>query len=257
MSDRNEEVREFWNRVATDWNLLVGDDGDTNRRLNSDPILWKFVGDVQGLRVLDAGCGTGYLARKLASQGAAVTAIDICEKMIEIACEKSLNNHQNIDYHVDSCTSMDSLESEFFDTVISNYVLMDTPDLENTMRAFNRVLKVNGNAVLVFSHPCFPAGRASVVEENEELKVIYNWSFSYFERHKCIDPPWRHFTSEFIWFHRPLSDYWKVFKGAGFDIVEFEEPRITEDRFHLAQTERMLKKAQTRPYSVAFKLQKI
>ena len=255
MSDRNQEVREFWNRVATDWNLQVGDDGDTNRRLNSDPILWKFVGDVQGLRVLDAGCGTGYLARKLASQGAVVTAIDISEKMIEIACEKAQNNPQNIDYRVDSCTSMDSLESEFFDTVISNYVLMDIPDLENTMRAFNRVLKLNGNAVVVFSHPCFPQGRASVVEENEE--VIYNWSFSYFERHKCIDPPWRHFTSEFIWFHRPLSDYWKVFKSAGFDIVEFEEPRITEERFHLAQTERMLKNAQTRPYSVAFKLQKI
>ena len=54
-----DDVREFWNRVADDWQTQVGSDGDANRRLNSDPVLWKFVGDVRGLRVLDAGCGTG------------------------------------------------------------------------------------------------------------------------------------------------------------------------------------------------------
>jgi ubiquinone/menaquinone biosynthesis C-methylase UbiE len=256
MSLHDEEVREFWNRVASDWDLQVGDDGDSNRRLNSDPTLWKFVGNVQGLRILDAGCGTGYLARKLANQGAAVTGIDISEKMIEIAWDRATKNAKSIDFRVDSCVRLGSLESESFDMIISNYVLMDVPDLENTIRAFNRVLKANGNAVLVFSHPCFPQGRASVVEENGE-EVMYNWPFSYFERQKCIDPPWGHFTSEFIWFHRPLSDYWKAFQDAGFEIVNFEEPRITSDRFHLAETEEKLKKSQTRPYSVAFKLRKI
>jgi len=36
----------------------VGDDGEGNRILNSDPVLWTFVDDVNGLRMLDAGCGT-------------------------------------------------------------------------------------------------------------------------------------------------------------------------------------------------------
>ena len=34
------------------------------------------------------------------------------------------------------------------------------------------------------------------------------------------------------------------------------EPRITEDRYHLAKTEKQLRNAKTRPYSVAFKLRK-
>jgi hypothetical protein len=37
-------------------------------------------------------------------------------------------------------------------------VLMDTPDLQGTLHAFHRVLKTDGMAVLVFSHPCFPQG---------------------------------------------------------------------------------------------------
>ena len=48
------QTRAFWDRAAADWLIQVGDDGDTNRRLNSDPVLWHFVGDVRGKEVLDA-----------------------------------------------------------------------------------------------------------------------------------------------------------------------------------------------------------
>jgi len=35
-----DEARDFWNRVADGWRIQVGDEGDRNRRLNSDPVLW-------------------------------------------------------------------------------------------------------------------------------------------------------------------------------------------------------------------------
>jgi len=251
MSDGElKETRELWNRVANDWRIQVGDAGDSNRILNSDPVLWAFAGDVSGLTVLDAGCGTGYLSKKLRDHGAHVTGIDFSERMIEIAHTQ----HPDMDFRVDSCSVLGTLDDEHFDMVIANYVLMDTPDLRGTMEAFNRVLKTDGVAVLVFSHPCFMQDNARVSEDGEE--ICYRWGFPYFEQRKCIDPPWAHFTSEFIWFHRPLSDYWKAFLAAGFVVVDFEEPRITEDRYHLAKNARQLKNSQTRPCSVAFKLQK-
>src|SRR5204863_9380600 len=135
----------------------------------------------------------------------------------------------------DSCSGLQSIDDEEFDLVVANYVLMDTPDLEGAVRAFHRVLRKGGAAVLVFSHPCFPAGRA---ETSADGRPTYRWPFPYFERHKVVDPPWAHFTSDFIWFHRPLSDYWKAFRSAGFSVEDFEEPRAT---------------GSTRPYSVAFK----
>ena len=60
----------------------------------------------------------------------------------------------------------------------------------------------------------------------------------------------------FLWFHRPLSDYWKAFAAAGLAVVGFEEPRLTEDRDHMAEDEKKLRNGKTSPYSVAFKLQK-
>jgi ubiquinone/menaquinone biosynthesis C-methylase UbiE len=249
-NDEMEEVQDLWNRVADDWRIQVGDDGDGNRILNSDPVLWAFAGDVNGLTVLDAGCGTGYLSKKLRDQGAHVTGIDFSERMITIARA----HNPDMDFRVDSCSELRTLDDGHFDLVIANYVLMDTPDLHGTLHAFHRVLKPHGVAVLVFSHPCFPQGRATVSEDGEVIQ--YGWNFSYFEQRKCVDPPWAHFTAEFIWFHRPLSDYWKACKAAGFVVVDFEEPSITADRYHLAKTERQLKDCQTCPASVALKLLK-
>jgi ubiquinone/menaquinone biosynthesis C-methylase UbiE len=208
MSSDLDDVREFWNRVADDWQIQVGSDGDANRRLNSDPVLWQFVGDVRGLRVLDAGCGTGYLSSTLATRGARVTGIDFAERMIAIA----RRTDPTTDFRVDSCSELATVGDAEVDVVVANYVLMDTPDLQGTMKAFHRVLKPGGVAVLVFSHPCFPAGRATVSPAHDG--VTYEWDSPYFRPRKHVDPPWAHFRSEFTWSHRPLSDYWKTFIGT-------------------------------------------
>jgi len=54
--------RELWDQKAEDWHRQVGDDGDLNRRLNSDPVLWRFLGSVGGLDVLYNNAG-GATAR--------------------------------------------------------------------------------------------------------------------------------------------------------------------------------------------------
>ncbi len=250
-SDEIEETRAFWNRVADDWDTQVGDEGDSNRFLNSDPVLWEFAGEVKDLTVLDAGCGTGYLSRKLHERGAKVIGTDFSRRMIQVAQSKA----PSMDFRIDSCNELKTVADSSIDMIISNYVLMDTPDLEGTMKAFSRVLKPGGIAIVIFSHPCFPQGRATSFGNEENID--YHWTFPYFQQEKCIDPAWGHFTSEFIWFHRPLSDYWKAFKTAGFDVTDFEEPRITEKRYRLAENKRQLRNSRTRPYSVAFKLRKI
>ncbi|NNF13294.1 MAG: methyltransferase domain-containing protein [Gemmatimonadetes bacterium] len=243
------EVRDFWNGIASDWQIQVGDDGDANRRLNSDPVLWDFAGSVEGRDVLDAGCGTGYLSRKLAERGARVVGIDLSDEMIEIARSRG----PEIDFRVDSITVLHSVGDEEFDLVVANYVLMDVPHLQEAVDAIYRVLRPAGRTVVVFSHPCFPQGERT---DGADGEAIFTWTRSYFEPLRIVEPPWGHFTSDFIWFHRPLSDYWKAFSAAGFAVTRFEEPRITPDRYHLATSDRELERSRARPYSVAFELQK-
>jgi SAM-dependent methyltransferase len=44
-----------------------------------------LVGEVHGLRVLDAGCGPGFYAEELISRGADVVAADAAEAMVQMA----------------------------------------------------------------------------------------------------------------------------------------------------------------------------
>ena len=83
---------ECWDQKAQEWDGWIGKEGDFNRRYNTDPVLWRFLGDVSGLAVLDAGCGTGYLCNKLAQKGARVTGVDFSPRMIEVAKRNTLNN---------------------------------------------------------------------------------------------------------------------------------------------------------------------
>jgi len=95
-----------WDAKAEAWNEQVGEAGDLNRQLNSDPVLWRLAGNVAGLDVLDAGCGTGYLSRELARRGARVIGVDFSPNMIEIARQKAAAQQLDVQHHVADCSRL-------------------------------------------------------------------------------------------------------------------------------------------------------
>ena len=79
----NETNAELYNRSASNWQrsepILLSD-------FTARPFLLSWCEPVKGQRVLDLGCGEGYIARQLKKRGAAhVEGIDISEEMIASA----------------------------------------------------------------------------------------------------------------------------------------------------------------------------
>jgi hypothetical protein len=66
---------------------------------------------------------------------------------------------------------------------------------------------------------CWISYRTIVPLWLETAKIWYGWSVPSFEPRTGTDPPWVHFTSVFIRFHRPLSDCWNAFMAARFVIL--------------------------------------
>src|SRR3954453_4777954 len=52
------------------------------------PEMIRLAGDVAGLEVLDAGCGSGPLTEALRAQGAVVSGFDLSPAMVELARQR-------------------------------------------------------------------------------------------------------------------------------------------------------------------------
>lgn len=137
-----EFVEKQWNEHAEKWNRWIGDEGDANRRESSDIYLWKYVGNIDNQVILDAGCGNGYLTIKLAleTQVKQVIGVDLSSNSIKLAKEnlnrriKDENIQQKVQFNHDSITELKTVQDNSIDLIISNYVLMDTPDLDAVLK---------------------------------------------------------------------------------------------------------------------------
>src|ERR1700734_3091793 len=89
-----------WDANASFWVQIIREHRDKYRNELTDPAMLRAIGDPEGLDVLDAGCGEGYLSRILASQGATVTGIDFSANLIEAARAQSLNDILSVSFDV-------------------------------------------------------------------------------------------------------------------------------------------------------------
>lgn len=104
-----------------------------------------------GERLLDIGCGTGYVAALYASGGADVTAVDIADRSVELTRKRLA--WKGLHGTVLTANAEDLPFSEgSFDVVTSFGVLHHTPDTRKALQEVHRVLRPGGVTHLMFYH---------------------------------------------------------------------------------------------------------
>ena len=94
---RRGEIETYFDRTAAEaWARLTSDAPVSairatvraGREAMRTTLLGWLPQDMRGLRLLDAGCGTGALALEAARRGAEVLAIDVSRSLVEVARER-------------------------------------------------------------------------------------------------------------------------------------------------------------------------
>ena len=102
----------------------------------------EAVLEVQPRRVLEVGCGPGEAAERIAASGADVEALDISERMVELA------RSRGVAARVGDVQKL-PFEDGVFDAALAAWMLYHVPEVERAIAELARVLRPGGRLVAV------------------------------------------------------------------------------------------------------------
>jgi SAM-dependent methyltransferase len=109
--------------------------------------LLDALGPVDGLRVLELGCGAGDLSLELLRRGALLTAVDVSPGMVELARARAARFRPEAEPRfVVGAAERTGLPDESFDRVVGKWVLHHV-DVAAAARETRRLLRPGGRAV--------------------------------------------------------------------------------------------------------------
>ena len=204
-------TQQRWHRPTVEMGLAEGYakwardyDEEANPLLPlEEPVVLEVLGDVAGLEVLDAACGTGRYAFLLAQSGARVTGIDASKDMLAHARRKAEEHGVSMDLRLGDLREMPFADGSF-DLAICALAFCHLPDIGPPVRELARVLRPGGRVVISDFHPfCLLMGWRTALHRPEATYWIENRL---------------HLTEEYV---RSLLD-------AGFTLTDLRESVVDE-----------------------------
>jgi len=126
----------------------------------------KLLGDVEGMRMLDLGCGAGHSAVALAKQGARVVAIDSDESQVALTREAAEREEVHVEAHHGDLADLAFLQADIFDAIIAVHSLAAIADVGRLFRQTHRLLKTDRPIVVTVPHP------AALMVSADEPKTV-------------------------------------------------------------------------------------
>ncbi|MCX2732716.1 class I SAM-dependent methyltransferase [Saccharopolyspora sp. NFXS83] len=138
-------IIDYWNdRARRGYDRQPGQDPARDlwaKRLG--PLVADLAGP--GARVLDSGCGTGFLARILAADGHLVTGQDASPGMLGVAEERGAAEGLDVRWLLGTA---DEPPAGPFDVVVTRNVLWTLPDARRAVESWAEVLRPGGLLVV-------------------------------------------------------------------------------------------------------------
>jgi 2-polyprenyl-3-methyl-5-hydroxy-6-metoxy-1,4-benzoquinol methylase len=210
----NEAAIARWAATPLEFLASLDPDGGFAKRHLVNPAIFRLLGDINDKRILDAGCGQGYLSRLMANRGAHVVGVEPASALFTYACEREGELRQGVRYVQADLAALPDLGT--FDAVVASMVLCAIPDWRPAMRACAEALRPGGLLIVALPHPCFEMLATSWAE------VGFVRVERYLREYEIAGP---HGTD----FHRPLSTYLNELSALGCVLFELVEPVLAHE----------------------------
>ena len=190
------------------------------------PTLKSLLPNLDGMRILDLGCGFGEHCKEYIRQGAVrVVGVDISEKMLKTAREEY--SDPNILYLNIPMEDIGSID-EKFDMVISSLALHYVEDFAGVVKAVYSLLDDGGIFLFSQEHPvntCYSGDGDRWTRDENGNKIHANLANYCVEQRN--DSTW--FVEGVQKYHRMFSTIVNTLADTGFKILKMAEPYPTPE----------------------------
>ncbi|MEJ7602644.1 MAG: class I SAM-dependent methyltransferase [Kofleriaceae bacterium] len=171
------------------------------------PATLALLGDLDGERMLEVGCGPGHYAEELVRRGCILDSFDINPTFVA-QTHARVGDRAHVFVH-DVAAPWSFASSPTYDQILAALVLDYVDDWSGILAECRRVLRPGGAVVASIVHP-FASIEASPSKD-------------YF-RQEVIEERWPSYGVTIRCFRRSLTDVFGAFIGAGFTIDALIEP---------------------------------
>lgn len=215
MSDAVDPLADLmrsWTRNAEAWTAAVRS-GAIKSRVVTDLAITEAVLARRPRRVLDLGCGEGWLVRALAKQGIDSVGIDGSPALIEAARMAGGGTFHLCAYR-DLAAAPTAL-GDGFEVICLNFALLHA-QIEPVLRALHALLAPGGVVIIQTLHPWAVGG-------------VYRDGWRE-EDFGGVEGAWQPMP----WHFRTLESWVKVLRESGYAISELVEPRHPDTQVPLS-----------------------
>lgn len=210
LPDFEKQLSESWNANAPAWISVVQNGRIESRRVATEAAILGAITAYQPKRVLDVGCGEGWLARALAGHGFEVIGIDGSAALIAEAQRHGRGRFQVLSY--DEIITTPARLNGPFDLIVCNFSLL-SEDLVPLLQSLRQALTPHGALIIQTVHPWSACGDRPY-ENGWRME-----SFSAFGET---------FPQAMPWYFRTLSSWFTTLQQAGFMLKECLESKHPE-----------------------------
>lgn len=204
-----DDLEQSWIANATNWTRAVRERLIPSRKAGTDAAIVDAIVARRPRRVLDVGCGEGWLTRRLRMlTGCETAGIDFSPNLIRDAFDADPTGRYLVLSYADLIAGRHDLCG--FDVVAFNYALFEE-NLAPLLAAARGLLAPGGAIVIQTLHPdAFPAAGDGWRTED----------FAAFENKTWTPMPW---------YYRSLASWRATIAQAGLAVTETREPKAQPD----------------------------